>query len=368
MNESTAARNRIRSLVDGVVAEGMRRESFSGASDKEIDRYAAEQGVTRVPVAVRETFRMLGERPGLWFPPTDFGVHCGIDANVKQYVIQALEQLRPPEGMADPAGMLVLAMRQGYAYNAVDGADLDRDDPPIWAIVVDESARAWSSTSAWLSGTRPLIEDLRDELRAYERHGQTPPEWADAIVSRAALTPPAEHPAERIHELAEEVFAAGLRRDSVAGAGDAGIDRFAAAQAVERVPPSVREALRIFGARHGLWLQFMDFGVEVVDAEAKARALTVLRDDGHEIRDPAGILVIAVDEGTFYVLDGADLNLDDPPVWTFDDDGKPHNKWGSVSGWLNDVKPDIPRSRITLKTFLRQGRPLPPWAQDIEPE
>ncbi|XVV01535.1 hypothetical protein ACQPW3_29630 [Actinosynnema sp. CA-248983] len=56
---------RIRATFDRVVSEGLKAESVAGAFDEQIDAWAAAQGVTTVPAAVREALRIVGVTRGL---------------------------------------------------------------------------------------------------------------------------------------------------------------------------------------------------------------------------------------------------------------------------------------------------------------
>ncbi|GAA1269755.1 hypothetical protein [Saccharothrix xinjiangensis] len=75
-----------------------------------------------------------------------------------------------------PGAVLTLTAHQGYAYQVVDGADLDQDDPPVWnvvegeeaAVVVDGVPRAWSPpvlVGQWLHRLR--VREYRNSLGAW---------------------------------------------------------------------------------------------------------------------------------------------------------------------------------------------------------
>ncbi|MFD7655142.1 hypothetical protein ACFV4N_14300 [Actinosynnema sp. NPDC059797] len=180
---SESAIERIRAVFDRAVRDGLRRDSVRGASDEEIDRMAAEQGVDRVPEAVREVLRLVGSRPGLWLAGTAFGVDA-VTGERKRHAIAALGHF--DHGPADPGGLLVLTAHQGYAYQVVDGADLDQDDPPVWNVVEgEEAARAWDSVSRWFASTAPDVAELRDVLEVMEEMGKTLPAWARDVEPRA---------------------------------------------------------------------------------------------------------------------------------------------------------------------------------------
>ncbi|MCP9621019.1 hypothetical protein FOH10_26690 [Nocardia otitidiscaviarum] len=364
-----AARERIRSAFEEVLAQGLRRDSVRGATAAEIARYADRQQVAHVPAAVHEVFQLIGGEPGLWFDGTDFGVESGIDDTVKRGVVGQLLD-RTEQQMRDPAGMLVLSAHQGYLFHGIDGPDLALDDPPVWEIGEGRAVRRWDSTTAWFTEMEPLVESRRRELERYDREGRPRPSWARFILPRTAGTPPVLDPGPRIGEIVERVFAAGLRRDSVVGASDAAIDRFAAAQGVERVPTAVRATLRLLGEHPGFWLHPMTFGVHGIDGPLKRQVLEVVGGMDHGLRDAAGMLVLAAYPGqAYHVVDGVDLVDEDPPVWEIGEGERTRRvraMWGSTTGWLDAMTPDVPRARRTVRRAVEQGRPLPEWARFLE--
>ncbi|MFE9579256.1 hypothetical protein ACFYO1_22920 [Nocardia sp. NPDC006044] len=178
-NQLNGASGRVRAIFDGVVSAGLRRGSVVGASDGEIDRFAAEQGVVRVPAAVREVLRIIGGQPGLWFAGTHFGVHV-VDAGTKRAATATVDNV--PHDIRDIPGMLVLSAHQGYAYQMIDGAVLDQDDPPVWDVSEGEEARqAWSSVSAWFAASAPNIPELYEMLQLKREIGRPVPSWAADI-------------------------------------------------------------------------------------------------------------------------------------------------------------------------------------------
>lgn len=173
---------RIGAIFDRVCDAGLRRGSVVGASDDQIDQMAADQGVERVPEAVRAVLRLMGVRSGLWLAGTAFGV-TAMTAERKRHAVATLNTL--DHELADPRGLLALTAHQGYAYHVVDGADLDQDDPPVWDVVEGESARrAWDSVSSWFAATAPNVTDLRDMLEMMEEMGKQPPAWAEFVEPR----------------------------------------------------------------------------------------------------------------------------------------------------------------------------------------
>ncbi|MFJ9362865.1 hypothetical protein ACIRRA_00385 [Nocardia sp. NPDC101769] len=173
---------RIRIVFDAVIADGLRRDSVAGASEAAIDAYAARQGVVRVPEGVREVLRLIGRRHGLWLAGTGFGVDA-ITGETKSQVLATLSGLE--HAMRDPAGLLVLSAHQSYAYQVIDGADLDQDDPPVWEVVEGQSARPrWSSVTAWFAAMDPDIDSRRDMLEVNAELGHELPTWAADIDPR----------------------------------------------------------------------------------------------------------------------------------------------------------------------------------------
>ncbi|GAA2695392.1 MULTISPECIES: hypothetical protein [Actinosynnema] len=169
-------------MFEQVVRAGLRRDSVVGASDEQIDLMASAQGVAHVPEAVREVFRLVGVRSGLWLAGTAFSVNS-ITGETKQQVLASLGHLE--HDLVDPGGMLVLTAHQAYAYQVIDGADLGLDDPPVWSVVEGERVvRAWESTSDWFARTAPDIPDLLDVLELMEDLGKQPPVWARDIEAR----------------------------------------------------------------------------------------------------------------------------------------------------------------------------------------
>ncbi|MFB8002157.1 SMI1/KNR4 family protein [Nocardia sp. NPDC056000] len=354
-----------------MLAQGLRRDSVSGASAEEIAHFAAEQGVTQVPAAVDEVLRLIGRQPGLWFDGAEFGVLSGIDDAVKRHVITR-SVVGVEHGIRDLAGILVLSARQGYVYHILDGADLGHDDPPVWEIVEGASSRSWPTTSAWLSDMEPLVESLRRDLERYELNGWERPTWGDDILPRTAKGLPSEHPGERVRNITETAYSAGLRRSSVKGASEDEIDRFGAEQGVQNIPTAVREILRSVGREPGYWMFPMKFGTAGIDSESKRTVVAALRGMKHDLIDPEGTLLLAAyPDQTYYVIDGADLLQDDPPVWTIGIAGpakRVRKEWASTTSWFEAMAPDIPRARRSLARFEDQGRPIPAWADFLEPE
>ncbi|MFC9435568.1 SMI1/KNR4 family protein [Nocardia sp. NPDC057030] len=152
-----------------------------------------------------------------------------------------------------------------------------------------------------------------------------------------------------IKSVFEQVVREGLDPGSVTGAADSDIDRFAAAQGVVCVPEAVREVLRLVGRRPGIWFAGTAFGVDSVGAGTKRQVVALLSDVDHELRDPAGMLVLAAHQGySYHVIDGADLALEDPPVWEVEEPDEVYQGWSSVSAWFDGTKPSVSEYRAHL--------------------
>lgn len=174
VDEGIAAATRVRDIFDDAVARGFRAESVRGASDEEIDTWAAAQGVQMVPAALREILRIMGKQgkgfPGGWLSSSAFGV-TSIDTTDTEFAVECVKDADESgieHGMRDPEGMLVVAGDgTGASYVVIDGSDLAEPDPPLWQL--DESPevrRGFESTTAWFAS---LGEDLMNRRRAFER-------------------------------------------------------------------------------------------------------------------------------------------------------------------------------------------------------
>lgn len=74
----------VRAVFDQVIADGLAPESVTGATDEQVEAYAAAQGVTAVPAAVREVLRLIGVDHGLWQVGSSFGVDA-VGRDAKRY-------------------------------------------------------------------------------------------------------------------------------------------------------------------------------------------------------------------------------------------------------------------------------------------
>ena len=177
-----------------------------------------------------------------------------------------------------------------------------------------------------------------------------------------------DSPSGRVEVVFERVCANGLRRESVVGASDDQIDQMAAYQGVAHVPQTVCEVLRIMGVQSGLWLAGTAFGVEAMTAERKRHVVATLGGLDHGLADPSGLLVLTAHQGyAYHVVDGADLDQTDPPVWDVVEGEGARKAWNSVSDWFASTAPNVTDLRDMLEMMEGMGRQPPKWAEFIEP-
>lgn len=131
----------------------------------------------------------------------------------------------------------------------------------------------------------------------------------------------------------DRLVTGGFRAELVEGALDSEIDEWARRQGVRTVPEAFREVLRLVGRQPGAFIAGTTFGIRGPDAFTKELAQAALNEaDIHEIANPADLLVISEAGGySFLVIDGADLNLPDPPVREVLESGSLPNKFDSVT-------------------------------------
>ncbi|MFD0691373.1 hypothetical protein [Actinomadura fibrosa] len=172
---------RVRNVFERIVADGLRREAVSGASDELIDEMARSQEVAAVPAAVREVLRLVGGQPGIWLMGSSFGPKR-VGAQAKRNALATLRQ-KTSDPLTDAAGMLVLLEHQAYAYHVIDGVDLSEPDPAVWAIVEGEDVgKMWPSVSAWFGSTAPDVSRFRQRLKLMREVGrEREPSWAQHI-------------------------------------------------------------------------------------------------------------------------------------------------------------------------------------------
>lgn len=160
----------------------------------------------------------------------------------------------------------------------------------------------------------------------------------------------------------------GLKPESVHGAADEEIDAWAAEQGARAVPAAARAVLRLIGRDHGLWLPGSSLGIRQVRRQAKSHLLASLPAMGAPLTDAEGSLVLVEHQSyTFHVVDGRDLDSDDPPVRLLTEGENPETPWDSVSFWFRTITPDIARYRERLEMMRELGRQREPdWARYIE--
>lgn len=155
VDDGIAAAARVRDIFADVVARGFRAEAVRGASDEEIDTWAAGQDARMVPAALREILRIMGnprmKAPRGWMASSVFGV-ASIDARDKEFAGWCVEEAAE-HGMRDPAGMLVvLGDGTSAAFVVIDGSDLAEPDPPVWQLTESGGVRRCAdSTTAWFA-------------------------------------------------------------------------------------------------------------------------------------------------------------------------------------------------------------------------
>ncbi|QLY30761.1 SMI1/KNR4 family protein [Nocardia huaxiensis] len=163
-------------VFDRLVSEGLNPARMAGASDSEINSWASEQGVSTIPAGVRESLRLIGSEPGLWFAGSSFGVRT-VTGAAKRHALATITNL--PETQLDSNGMLVLVEHQAYEYHVIDGADLSEPDPPVWLVTENRSAVPyWPSVTAWFEYGAPKVADYRFRLKSMRKRGKhTDPIW-----------------------------------------------------------------------------------------------------------------------------------------------------------------------------------------------
>ncbi|MGX1776548.1 SMI1/KNR4 family protein [Nocardia brasiliensis] len=173
---------------------------------------------------------------------------------------------------------------------------------------------------------------------------------------------------ERIHAAFQDVVAYGLRPEAVSGATDAQIDDMAAAQGAPAVPTAVREVLRLIGDDQGPFLSGgCFFGVDEMREDVKETALEfydMASPRPAEFRAPADMLVLLFHGGyQVCVIDGADLNDPNPPVWLLEEDGELSRLWSTVTEWFAGVCAGVKSLADLLADMRAQNQPEVAWAR-----
>ncbi|MFE3195483.1 SMI1/KNR4 family protein [Nocardia sp. NPDC059240] len=153
-----------------MIADGLKPESMTGATDHQIDAFANEQGVRDVPAAFRQVLRLIGVRRGLWFAGTAFGIGS-IDGASKREALATLSRFTDP--FTDSAGLLVLADHQAYQYYVIDGACLTEPDPAVWIISeTDGVEQCWPSVTSWFDSADPDVGRYVKRMQMLRDHGK----------------------------------------------------------------------------------------------------------------------------------------------------------------------------------------------------
>jgi hypothetical protein len=170
--------DQIRACFEEAIEAGLKRESVSGSSDDEIDAMADEQGVSHVPSAIREVLRIVGKRPGMWLAGSTFGtslVRSKENENAK-LTLNGFDQ-----EIQDSANILVIASHGAYEYIFIDGADTERDNPPVWRVTEGTNAtRAWPTVTDWFRDITPDVDEYKERLEIMlEMRKRRLPPWAE---------------------------------------------------------------------------------------------------------------------------------------------------------------------------------------------
>ncbi|MEV0403870.1 hypothetical protein [Actinoallomurus sp. NPDC050550] len=169
----------IRAVFDRVTADGLVPESVAGATDEQVEAFAAAQGVRVVPETVREVLHLIGVRKGLWQAGSSLGVDA-VGGDAKRYAQATLS--RDGGAIQDADGLLVLVMHQAYEFHVIDGADLGNLDPPVWLITEGEPADpVWRSVTHWFDSISPDVSAYRSRLELLVKLGKRMPSWAQHL-------------------------------------------------------------------------------------------------------------------------------------------------------------------------------------------
>jgi hypothetical protein len=171
---------RIHEIYEDVVRYGMNPDPVLGASDAEIDAMAASQGVSHVPTAIREIFRLIGESRGPYLGGGGRLSTRSLDGDQKEIALEYLEE-RPDEepSLVDPKNLLVIFSHGGYLACVVDGAELSAPNPPVWLLLEDgEREKRWPTATDWFSVASNEVKSLADTLAEMRSLGNEPA-WAE---------------------------------------------------------------------------------------------------------------------------------------------------------------------------------------------
>jgi hypothetical protein len=167
----------------------------------------------------------------------------------------------------------------------------------------------------------------------------------------------------RIREIFDLVVADGLRPEAVAGASTEQLRAWAASQGVSTVPAAVAEVFGLVGVRQGPWWYGSTAAIFQLDDVLKELALECLQSATDTLTDSTKLLLLlAHGASEFHVVDGADLQLDDPPVWRIVRGDAPHRQWNGVTAWFESaavsVRAMLERLRRTVEEHRKGGHEL----------
>lgn len=155
----------------------------------------------------------------------------------------------------------------------------------------------------------------------------------------------------RIRFTFDRVIKGGLRPEAVAGASPEQLQAWAASLGLASLPAAVEEVFGLLGVRQGPWWFGSTAAISRLDGEMRELALECLALCEGTLADPKGLLLVLARGGReFHVVDGADLALDDPPVWRIVEDGQLDRCWNNVSEWFESAALSV----ITMAESVRR--------------
>ncbi|MGW4846830.1 SMI1/KNR4 family protein [Nocardia brasiliensis] len=125
--------------------------------------------------------------------------------------------------------------------------------------------------------------------------------------------------------------------------------------------------LRLIGDDQGPFLGGGgQFGVDELREDVKETALEFydkVSPQPAEFRAPADMLVLLFHGGyQVCVIDGADLNEPNPPVWLLEEDGELSQLWSTVAEWFSGVCAGVKSLADALADMRAQNQPEVAWA------
>lgn len=163
-----------------------------------------------------------------------------------------------------------------------------------------------------------------------------------------------------VRETFNRAASQGWRPESVSGATDLQITTWAADQGVTQVPAVVREVLRMIGVTHGYWMPGTLLGVNELTRKNKEFALATVARIGDQLQDSNGLLVLTDHQAyEFLVIDGADMTMDDPPIWIISEEAGIEPVYTSVTTWFESIAPQAEEYRARYRRRVRRGGKIP---------